>query len=206
MERDRAAYNRRQAETFDAESDFFAGPQDRDVGPRLERIVVAAALNSRSRVLDVGTGTGALLPHILGRRPARIEAVDLSSEMLRHAEERYGSGVNFRQADFVDVPGESAFDVIFFNAVFWNLFDRRRALAHAAHLLAPGGRMIISHPMGKLFVRRLREDNPDLLRDDPVDDSLLVDAIEHHGFQIVERVDDQHLYLLVARLGLPEPQ
>lgn len=206
MERDRAAYNRRQSETFDAESDFFAGQQDPEVGPRLDRIVVAAALTDQSRVLDVGTGTGALLPHILSRRPANIEAVDLSSNMLRHAEARYGSAVNFHHADFVDVLGEAAFDVIFFNAVFWNLFDRHRALGHAAYLLAPDGRMIISHPMGKSFVRRLREDNPDLLHDDLMDDSLLVDAIERQGFQIVERVDDEHLYLLVARLKSPESQ
>ncbi len=48
----------------------------------MERIVSVAEITRRDTVLDVGTGTGILLPLIMGYDPTCIYANDLSKEML----------------------------------------------------------------------------------------------------------------------------
>ncbi|CAN0440387.1 unnamed protein product, partial [Ectocarpus sp. 8 AP-2014] len=43
-----------------------------------------------------------------------------------------------------------------FNAVFGNLWDQGAALERAANILQEGGKVVISHPLGRDFVSRLK--------------------------------------------------
>ncbi|CAN0546976.1 unnamed protein product, partial [Ectocarpus sp. 12 AP-2014] len=43
-----------------------------------------------------------------------------------------------------------------FNAVFGNLWDQGAALERAANILEEGGKVVISHPLGRDFVSRLK--------------------------------------------------
>jgi ubiquinone/menaquinone biosynthesis C-methylase UbiE len=57
---------------------------------RLDRIVDAVpGLDSSSRVLDVGSGIGALIPHLQRAGVADILAVDLSAGMLAKLRQRF---------------------------------------------------------------------------------------------------------------------
>jgi ubiquinone/menaquinone biosynthesis C-methylase UbiE len=195
----RNEHNRRQRESFDRAAEFFAGPQDPAVDPRLARIAAAAGIAPTDVVLDVGTGTGALLPHLLQFNPAALDTCDLSPEMTRYARQRFGDRVRrFHVGDFADIPGAAEYDAIVCNAVFWNMADQPLALARARRLLRPGGRLVISHPMGAEFVRYLRERDPDLVLDDPVDDAGLLDRVQAAGLAVESRISEPDLYLLVA--------
>ena len=127
-------------------------------------------LEGRPRLLDVGTGAGALLPFYeeCGIHESDVTGVDLCASMLAHARARFPSAT-FIQGDFLDVEADDdrvmwstaePYDVVVFNAVFGNLYDQRAALAHAAALLRPGGSVVISHPLGAAFVRDLHASDP----------------------------------------------
>ncbi len=160
----RAAHNSRQAACFDEAAGFFssADATPAEVVPALRAIAAAAAVGPSSSVLDVGVGTGALLPYYLERgvREAAITGVDLSARMLDHARARYPAAT-FVHADVVDVDG--SFDAVVFNSVFGNLHDQAAALAHAAALVPGGGTVLISHPLGAAFVDDLREKDPSVV-------------------------------------------
>ena len=161
----REAHNRRQASTFREAADFFASAEatPASVIPALRGISSAVAAVKPDRVLDVGTGTGALLPMYLesGIALSSVTGVDLSDSMLAYARARYPEAT-FVCSDFVDfsLPPEGAYDAIVFNACFGNLFDQRAALAHASALLRTGGAVFISHPLGSEFVRELHVSDP----------------------------------------------
>lgn len=68
----------------------FITPLPADVEARLARIVSALPeLGPSTRLLDVGSGTGCLIPHLQARGVADITAVDLSAAMLEQLTERF---------------------------------------------------------------------------------------------------------------------
>ena len=164
----RAAHNARQASTFDEASTFFASAEATppEVVPAMQSIALSVAdnLGEGARVLDVATGTGALLPFYEEQRVdlRRVVGVDLSGDMLAFARKRFPVST-FVQADFLDLEQEDVgggFDAIVFNACFANLYDQAAAIRHAASLLNEGGRVFISHPLGSEFVRQLHASDP----------------------------------------------
>ena len=99
------------------------------------------------RVLDVGTGTGRML-QLFAERADRAVGLDTSHSMLSVARanlERLGlQGWELRQGDVHSPPLErSSFDLVVIHQVLHYLEDPGRALAEAAQLVAPGGRMLV---------------------------------------------------------------
>ncbi len=92
-----------------------------------------------------------------------ITGVDLSDEMMNYARERFPQ-VNFIKADVLDadtvIGKANQFDAVFFNACFGNIFDQKLALKKTHDLLRSGGSIVISHPLGKRFVKALHDSDP----------------------------------------------
>jgi tRNA A58 N-methylase Trm61 len=77
-----AGINRLQRELFDRIVHVFEPPLPEGVPERLGKIVAAAGIGIGDFVLDVGTGTGILIPLIQLYEPGHIYACDLSRKML----------------------------------------------------------------------------------------------------------------------------
>ncbi len=98
-------------------------------------------------ILDIGTGTGRLLD-VLAPRAERAIGLDLSREMLALARanlDRAGhKNCSVRQGDLYALPfGADSFDAVTIHQVLHFLEDPGRAIAEAARVLRPGGRLII---------------------------------------------------------------
>ena len=97
--------------------------------------------------LDIGTGTGRLL-ELIGPRAKHALGVDLSREMLAVARanlERAGLvHCSVRQGDMYQLPlGSNGFDLVTIHQVLHYLEDPASAIAEAARVLAPGGRLVV---------------------------------------------------------------
>jgi ArsR family transcriptional regulator len=97
--------------------------------------------------LDIGTGTGRLL-ELIGPRAKHALGIDLSREMLAVARanlERAGlPHCSVRQADMYQLPlGSHGFDLVTIHQVLHYLEDPASAIAEAARVLAPGGRLVV---------------------------------------------------------------
>jgi demethylmenaquinone methyltransferase/2-methoxy-6-polyprenyl-1,4-benzoquinol methylase len=194
----RDIHNRTQADIFDRLAETFAQDLPRDVQGRLARIVAAASPRPREAILDVATGAGVLIPHMLPYRPSRIDACDLSSAMLSRAREKYPF-VTFHQADVIDLPGAvQTVDVIYCNSAFGNLYDQYEAILAMSRLLNPGGRLVISHSEGRRFHERLRKDRPDMVLNplpEPEDGPYL---LKQAGLDFLSLTDEPLLYVLAG--------
>jgi ubiquinone/menaquinone biosynthesis C-methylase UbiE len=98
-------------------------------------------------LLDLGAGTGRML-ELLAPRAARAVGVDLSPAMLNLARARIDEkglrNVQLRQGDVYAPPVErAAYDLVVIHQVLHFLDEPGRALAEAARLLRPGGRLIV---------------------------------------------------------------
>jgi hypothetical protein len=64
-------------------------------------------------------------------------------------------------------------------------------------MMKRGGRMVISHPMGKSFIDMLKEKSPFPLDDFP-EKSQAKMLLKPYGFQIEAFTDEPSLYILVS--------
>ena len=99
------------------------------------------------RALDIGTGTGRLLELLAPRVDAAL-GVDASPSMLALARVRLAradlSHCSVRQADMYALPlPDAAYDLVLLQMVLHYADDPSQALAEAARVLAPGGRLIV---------------------------------------------------------------
>jgi ArsR family transcriptional regulator len=97
--------------------------------------------------LDLGTGTGRIL-ELVSSRAARAVGVDLNAEMLALARARIERAalnhVQVRRGDLFQLPyGERSFDLITLHQVLHYLEDPSAAVAEAARVLRPGGKVVI---------------------------------------------------------------
>ncbi len=113
--------------------------------------VAVADLRPGDTVLDLGSGGG--LDVLLAARrvgpTGRVYGIDASLDMLalarRHAAQVGVDNVEFLHGDLEDIPlPDAAVDVVISNCVINLSTDKPRALAEAARVLRPGGRLGIS--------------------------------------------------------------
>jgi ubiquinone/menaquinone biosynthesis C-methylase UbiE/predicted transcriptional regulator len=115
--------------------------------PDLQTSVVSALVPDGVRVVDVGTGSGALLPLLAGAGAA-VTAVDHSAALLARARRRCRDAgiadVAFVQADVRALPfADGTFDAAYSSMVLHHLPDPRAGLAELARLVRPGGRVAV---------------------------------------------------------------
>jgi len=156
--------------------------------------------NART-ILDVGTGTGALLPLLPTYAPnAKIVAMDLSPEMLSRAKSRPGSAP-LLQANGLQLPfATDTFSVAICHAVFPHFSDKPAALLDLRRVLVPGGTLLILHEISREQVNTIHRRVQGPINSDrvPLADemrSLLVAA----GFEEILVEDATDHYLAVAK-------
>jgi len=187
--------NRIQQKRFDQCYQLFEPPLPKGVPERLAQIVAAPCIRNGDTVLDVGTGTGILIPLIQTYRPGRVIACDLSTAMLEQLESNY-TGVETIQADVRDLNlGDAIIDVVFINACYPNIADKVGAFTNIARILKPTGRIVISHPLGKAFVETLKRGASYPLDDFP-SESDATHLFSPYGFKVKAYVDEPKLYIL----------
>ena len=192
-----ARFNRLQSQRFDELHSYFLEPLAADVVERMERIVSAPAIQPDEVVLDVGTGTGALLPLIRGYNPGRVIACDLSARMLEQVA-RLHPGVERYQCDVRDLALEpECLDVVFMNGMFGNIADKAGALRNVNRMLRHAGRAVISHPEGRGYVHRIARERPFPISPLP-SPSEAQGLFAACGMAVRDYVDEEKLLICVA--------
>jgi ubiquinone/menaquinone biosynthesis C-methylase UbiE len=189
--------NELQRRSFDKLYRLFEPPLPEGVPERLERIVASGKVVEGASVLDVGSGTGIMVPLIRGYGPARIYACDLSSAMLQQLSKNYAYAETILgDVRDLELP-DGSLDVVFVNACYPNIVDKATAFSNISRMLRPGGRLVISHPLGKSFIEVIRKSTPFPLDEFPerADAENLLRAF---GFAIEDFIDEPELYVLVV--------
>ena len=194
--------NRIQRELFSKLVHLFDPPLPEGVPERLKQIVGSAEIAEGEAVLDVGSGTGILVPLIQEYGPGSVYACDLSEAMLEQLRKNH-SRVETIVSDVRDLTlPDCSIDVVFMNACYANIVDKVGAFTNIGRMMNPGGRMVISHPLGKVFIASLKESSPWPLDDFP-EASEAETLLEPYGFGVAKFVDEPELYILVARKRAP---
>ncbi len=168
-----------QKATWDASADAKAirasmGKMPSHIEQRVDRAceLVADAVKKseggrkNGRCLDVGCGHGAIVPNLTkaGLYTSQITGVDLSTEMIKNAEQTY-RGVHFIATDFInEYQPSDYFDGIIFCSTLHDLPDMVGSLEKAASMLRPNGVLVLLHAQGAMHVAGQHKANPVMVK------------------------------------------
>ncbi|WP_330461546.1 methyltransferase domain-containing protein [Streptomyces sp. NBC_00820] len=172
-----------------------------DDNPRYAAAAARMGLSPGGRVLDVGCGTGRVLPALRGQVGVEglVLGVDLTPAMLtaavRGGRERDG---HLLLADACRLPlPDGAVDGVFSAGLINHVPDPAAALREWARVTARDGVLLLFHPSGRAE-RAARHGRRHLDPDDPLAEENLRPALQAAGWHLASYEDAPHHFLARA--------
>ena len=171
---------------------------------RLQDMVEELALSRGSKVLDLGTGTGVLIPMLIEAvgSSGDVVAIDFAPQMLAEAQKKYqGPNLEFLEGDAEDIPlTDQAVDEVVCNSAFPHFDDLRRSAKEMARVLRRGGRVTVMHPHSRDYINDLHVSLGGAVRNCLIPEEEVMFAIfSEAGFENINIEDVPQRYFLSGR-------
>lgn len=167
---------------------------------RLAEVVGWFGLKKGGTVLDVGTGTGVLLPflsHALGEH-GRLIAMDFAFNMLKATRSRtYNISLRLINAGVAAIPFRNkSFDRVTCFSAFPHFPDKGRALSEMARVLKKGGLLFIAHLHSIEEIAELHGSVGGTVRCDQLPDrQTMVQLMERAGLSGIDIINEPGKFL-----------
>ena len=186
---------------FDEAAVEWDASETEETHTRLREIVAGFGIEPGSTILDVGSGTGVLVPLLLEATDGKgqIVALDFSGRMLRRAQAK-GHPVAYVQGDAQRLPFPAdTFDWVICNAVFPHFPDKRRALDEGSRVLREGGRLVICHTASRQTVNEFHRSVGGVVAHDTIpDEKAMRQLLQEAGLRGVRVWDEPDRYLALG--------
>jgi ABC-type Mn2+/Zn2+ transport system permease subunit/SAM-dependent methyltransferase len=172
---------------------------------KLEEIVKVLDLDNGSKILDVGTGTGIMIPYLFirGKKSVEIVAIDVSEKMIAIAKEKYQDkypNVTFIVKDVNELNKENQFDVILCYSCFPHFLDQNLTIRKLNDLLKEKGKLMIVHSHSRDFINNLHKNIEGIVSNDRLPPmEKLKKMMEDKGFKILGTRDDMEMFYIVGK-------
>lgn len=161
-------------------------------------------ITDNSKVLDIGTGTGVLIPFLKSLNPnGYIKGVDISSEMLNVAREKFRNieKVSFELVDVEKDVINETYDSIVLYSMFPHLKDKTNTIKKLVEKnLEKGGQLIIAHSNSRTFLNNMHKEKNEFVSEDRLisvtDQRYLFEKV---GLKVVDAFEDNEIYYLVIK-------
>ena len=169
----------------------------------LGNIVKELGIEPGYYVLDIGSGTGVLLPFLIAELgdEGKIVALDFSAEMLGQAKAKnFQPIVGFAQADVLAIPlADNSVDLAICNSVFPHFDDKVKALKEIARVLRNNGRLVICHTMSRKMINQLHQSIGGVVANALLPPEFqLRGLIKQAGLRVIHFEDGPERYLVIA--------
>ena len=173
---------------------------------RLPQMIDYLGIKPGDTILDVGCGTGILLPLLYKAADGggKIVSLDIAEEMLKQARNNGHQGnINFIHADVAAIPlSDEAFDLVICYSCFPHFANKPGALAEMARVMRNGGRLAICHTDSRQAINKLHKSIGNTVGNDTIpDEATMRKMLTASGLKSIEIRDESHRYLVIAAKG-----
>ena len=167
---------------------------------RLPQLVSLFHLQKGTKILDVGAGTGGIIPYLLEAigPEGSIWAIDFAEEMVRIGRRKFQeeSRVIFELASVEDLPYKDRFfDQIVCFGAFPHFDDKGKALEEMNRVLKSQGTLIIAHALSSVALRSHHQNCAPVSKDFLPEEAKMRSFLEKAGFQLQRLIDQPKCYL-----------
>ncbi|MBX7375534.1 class I SAM-dependent methyltransferase [Clostridium chauvoei] len=161
-------------------------------------------IRNEDKVLDVGTGTGVLIPFILEKCPkCKIDAIDISKEMIKVAKSKYGylENVNFINMNIEEDEFEEKYDKVILYSVFPYIQKKIETIYNLVNRnLNNGGKLIIAHSNAREYLNNLHKSKiKELSEARLIDIELQSNLFKLAGLDVIEAFENEEIYYLIIQ-------
>jgi demethylmenaquinone methyltransferase/2-methoxy-6-polyprenyl-1,4-benzoquinol methylase len=187
----------------------IAGQWDRRVQSQrlsqfLDSYVPKFGLKYGQKILDVGAGTGILIPFLLQEvgRSGYVVGIDYAEKMIDICKSKYGhlSNVRFEVRNVGQIDYSSgSFDAVTCFGLFPHLENRKEALSQINRVLKLGGRLVIAHSLSSAELAAHHQSSSAVVAQDSLPNSLeMKELLRTAGFGGISIKDEPECYLCLS--------
>ena len=172
---------------------------------KVDFIISLLNLKGNEKILDVGTGTGILIPfYEKYLTSGSVLALDFSEEMITRCKEKYPEIdhplVEFEVADIYDAMYKDEFDIVMCYSCFPHFNDHQRVTDILSNSLNPGGKLIIAHSSSRDHINHVHKHGGSDIHDDVLPTLEELSAIlTKAGLQTVFERSDEDYHIIFAK-------
>ena len=166
----------------------------------LEQIVPTFGLLPGQKILDVGTGTGILIPFLLKAvgPTGQVSAIDYAEKMVKICKAKYAHlpNVTFtvQQVETLDFPSQT-FDAVTCFGLFPHLENKEKALRQLNRILKTNGKLIIAHALSSREIKAHHHNASSVVAKDILPTAAMMKKLlKQAGFEKINIIDKPGQY------------
>ena len=170
----------------------------------LEKLVPQFRLEPGQNILDVGTGTGVLIPYLIRAvgPDGSVTAVDYSETMIKICRTKHSHlknvTVELKNIEEADFPTES-FDAVICFGVFPHLENKEKTLRNINRTLKSSGKLVIAHALSSEELKAHHNNASSTVMHDVLPEKAeMKKLLEQTGFAEISIKDEPGCYLCIA--------
>jgi ubiquinone/menaquinone biosynthesis C-methylase UbiE len=170
----------------------------------LEKLVPQFGLEHGQNILDVGTGTGILIPYLTRAvgPEGSVTAIDYSENMVQICKTKHSHlknlSIKLGNIEETAFPPES-FDAVICFGVFPHLENKEKALQNINRILKPDGKLVIAHALSSQELKAHHNSASSAVMHDVLpEEAEMKKLLEQTGFTETSIEDKPGCYLCIA--------
>jgi ubiquinone/menaquinone biosynthesis C-methylase UbiE len=196
--------NPRQKDFFNERAEVWDEITTHDLR-KVQYIIELQGIQSNDKILDVGTGTGILIPFYEKYLvEGSVVAIDYSDNMITIARSKYPEEdhpmISFFVSDLYDLKYQEEFDMVMCYSCFPHFVDKPLALQILSKALKKGGRLVIAHSDSSDKINNIHMDTGAEVKNDFLPGmEQLKQMMKENGLAVTFARDDEKYFICIAR-------
>ncbi len=170
---------------------------------KIEYIFDKINLEKGSSVLDIGSGTGIIIPYIekeIGME-GKLTALDVSEKMIEISKKKHSyNNLNFAVEDFYLYSCSEKYDCIIAYSCYPHFTDSKAFFEKAYSLLKKGGKIVIAHVEGRDKINSRHNEIDHKIDSNNLDEvGITLRIMRKANFEIIYAEDSEEYYICIGQ-------
>lgn len=171
---------------------------------KVQYVIDKIQLTAKSKVLDIGSGTGITLPYIEEKigEDGSLVALDFAKNMIEISKKKFQHAypnITYVVEDFYNYDYEDKFDYVLAYSCYPHFKDKEKFFAKASSLLKDNGKLIIAHIESKDVINNRHKGVEDKIASQMLPSVDVTSKImSNFGFKEVYSEDNNEYYICIG--------